>query len=221
MLSLKEVRRRMVIAMGCCCAACGQRFTPDQLIIHHKGFDKGMLLGYRHPSRYKMLKDFKEKGIIPPDAELLCDDCNRKRHKYRPSFKKIFGNRQTKMYRKASDLLDEKLVELLTSEEKQRYEADLKRYLKAYPFLAEPVTLDLLKEVLLIKDVQVPRLRSIVLDRSLEVKDLLSAQKQLDALQRTMVLLFTRMGIGYTTRTRRKQPKKIRTPLEEQEEEEA
>lgn len=109
-MNLKEARRRMVVAMGSTCSECGRLFDPDDLIIHHTGFDKGKLLGYRHPDRYKMLKDFKETGKLPQDAELLCDRCNRKRHKYRPSFADIFGKREV-----AKDL-----AELLMPEEKKR-----------------------------------------------------------------------------------------------------
>jgi hypothetical protein len=88
----------MVIAMGSTCSACGQELSPDRLIIHHTNFDIGLPLGYLHPDRYKMLDEFRRLGKIPPNVELLCDDCNRKRHKYRPSFKTIFGNRLKSQY---------------------------------------------------------------------------------------------------------------------------
>jgi 5-methylcytosine-specific restriction endonuclease McrA len=93
-MDLKEVRRRMVIAMGSKCAGCGRTFDPDLLIIHHIGFDQGKPLGYLHPDRYKMLDEFRRTGKIPPDVRLLCDRCNRKRHGYRPSLTDLFGKRE-------------------------------------------------------------------------------------------------------------------------------
>jgi hypothetical protein len=128
-----------------------------------------------------------------------------------PSKKEIFRSR----FRRLREIPKK----LLTPEELEAYEADLKRYLKAYPFLQEPATLDLLKEALLMKDVQIPRLRNIVFDSKIEIKDLLSSQKQLANLQRTMVLMFTRIGVSYTSQQRGKQEKKILSPIEQQEEE--
>ena len=57
-------------------------------------------------------------------------------------------------------------------------------------------------------------LQRYVLDEDIPLKERMTAEKLLDALQRTLVLLFTRLGITYTSRTRRKEPRKVKTPLE-------
>lgn len=102
----------------------------------------------------------------------------------------------------------------LTDEEVKAIEADEKAYFKEYPYLKEPVAQDLLRQVLILKDARIPRLQLYVLDEAVPLKERMTAEKLLDALQRTLVLLFTRLGITYTSRTRRKEPRKVRTPLE-------
>jgi hypothetical protein len=93
-MGLKEIRRNLVIAMGSRCSECGVSFEPDALIIHHTKFEEGKPLGYEDNEhlRQKMLYEFARTGKIPPDTELLCDRCNRKRHKYRRSNRDIFGS---------------------------------------------------------------------------------------------------------------------------------
>jgi hypothetical protein len=102
----------------------------------------------------------------------------------------------------------------LTDEEREKVEADMKEYLKRYAYLNEPVALDLLREALILKDARIPRLQQYVLDQSIPMKDRMTAEKLLDSLQRTLALLYTRLGITYTSRTRRKEPRKVKTPLE-------
>ena len=102
----------------------------------------------------------------------------------------------------------------LTDDEKQMIERDEKEYLKRYAYLNEPVAVDLLRQALILKDARIPRLQRYVLDEGIPLKERMTAEKLLDALQRTLVLLFTRLGITYTSRTRRKEPRKVRTPLE-------
>ena len=102
----------------------------------------------------------------------------------------------------------------LTDAEVKAIEADEKAYLKEYPYLKEPVAQDLLRQVLILKDARIPRLQLYVLDEAVPLRERMTAEKLLDALQRTLVLLFTRLGITYTSRTRRKEPRKVRTPLE-------
>ena len=102
----------------------------------------------------------------------------------------------------------------LTADEKQMIERDEKEYLKRYAYLNEPVAIDLLRQALILKDARIPRLQRYVLDEGIPLKERMTAEKLLDALQRTLVLLFTRLGITYTSRTRRKEPHKVKTPLE-------
>ena len=102
----------------------------------------------------------------------------------------------------------------LTDDEKQMIERDEKEYLKRYAYLNEPVAIDLLRQALILKDARIPRLQRYVLDEGIPLKERMTAEKLLDALQRTLVLLFTRLGITYTSRTRRKEPRKVKTPLE-------
>ena len=102
----------------------------------------------------------------------------------------------------------------LTADEKQMIERDEKEYLKRYAYLNEPVAIDLLRQALILKDARIPRLQRYVLDEGIPLKERMTAEKLLDALQRTLVLLFTRLGITYTSRTRRKEPRKVKTPLE-------
>ena len=90
-MNLGEIRRRMVIKMGCKCAYCGAELPPENLIIHHTGFEKGERVGHDSKRRIQMLLEFERTGYIPPDIKLACDRCNRKRHKYRPSNLDIFG----------------------------------------------------------------------------------------------------------------------------------
>ena len=207
-LDLIELRRRLVIAMGSRCADCKRYLDPSELIINHKGFERGEKLGGGSPIRRRELYEWKRTGEIPKETELLCKRCHRKYHGYRPSNRDIFGDRMRRSGRK------EMFKGLLTPEERQRLDEDMARYLRAYPFLAEPVTFDLLEVALFIRNVFIPRLYAVVLDPGMEVPSMLSAQKRLETLQRTLVLLFTRMGIGYTTRPRRKYPSKIKAPLE-------
>ena len=102
----------------------------------------------------------------------------------------------------------------LTNDEQQMIERDEKEYLKRYAYLNEPVAVDLLRQALILKDARIPRLQRYVLDEGVPLKERMTAEKLLDALQRTLVLLFTRLGITYTSRTRRKEPHKVKTPLE-------
>ena len=77
--------------MGARCAECGKVFDPDELIIHHLAFESGKTIGYNKPERFAVVYEYARTGKLPKDVELLCDDCNRKRHGYRPSKQRIFG----------------------------------------------------------------------------------------------------------------------------------
>ena len=90
MPSVKELRRQMIRALGSRCAQCGAVFDPDDLIVHHLSFERGEPLGYKR-SRAEETVEYGRTGKLPTDVELLCDDCNRKRHGYRPSKRRIFG----------------------------------------------------------------------------------------------------------------------------------
>jgi hypothetical protein len=114
----------------------------------------------------------------------------------------------------------DKVDEFLTKEEARQFKHDFSQYLKAYPFLNEPVAFDMLREALLIK-IQIQRLHKKVFGKAADPSELLQNGKQLDALQRTMALYFTRLGITFTSRQRQKEHKKVRTALEEQEDEKA
>jgi hypothetical protein len=92
--------------------------------------------------------------------------------------------------------------------------------LKAYPFLKEPMALDLLREALEIMDVRIPRLKRQLYNPNTEPGKIIALEKIIDSLQRTLVLYFTRLGITYTSRQRRKEPHKVKTPLEMIEKEE-
>jgi len=83
-----ELRRQMILAMGSRCAMCNKIFDPKNLIIDHIDFP-GMKIGY-NIGRREVYK-WHQTGQIPQNIRLLCDDCNRKRHGYRPSKKNIFG----------------------------------------------------------------------------------------------------------------------------------
>lgn len=109
--------------------------------------------------------------------------------------------------------------EFLSEEEQVTYKKDLEKYLKAYPYLREPVALDMLKQALYSK-VRVKRLTLLVLKGECSPEEMLTAQRLLDALQRTMLLIFTRLGITFTSRQRRKEPKKIKPPDMEEEQDE-
>ena len=90
-MNLKQIRDKMVKAMGGKCSECGKNLPSDQLIIHHTAFEKGKKLGSGNYERINMLYEFARTGVIPEGVRLLCDRCNRKRHKYRPSNLDIFG----------------------------------------------------------------------------------------------------------------------------------
>ena len=107
--------------------------------------------------------------------------------------------------------------EFMSEEEREQYHRDLEKYLKAYPYLREPVALDMLKQALVSK-VRVDRLTTFVLKADCTPEDLLTSQRLLDSLQRTMLLIFTRLGITFTSRQRRKEPTKVRRPTEEEDE---
>lgn len=92
MPKFKELRRRMIVALGSRCAECGDKFDPSDLIIHHKAFERGKTIGYNKRERFRVVHEWARTGKLPIDIELLCDDCNRKRHGYRPSKRRIFGD---------------------------------------------------------------------------------------------------------------------------------
>jgi 5-methylcytosine-specific restriction endonuclease McrA len=92
MVTRKQVRREMIRKMGSRCADCGQVFHPDDLIIHHKAFDRGEPLGYERSRSLEVL-EYMRTGKLPTDVKFFCDRCNRKHHGYRPSKEKIFGDR--------------------------------------------------------------------------------------------------------------------------------
>lgn len=90
--TLKEARRSLVYAMGSRCADCGNVFDPDDLIIDHIAFPSVKIgSGGVCPQRREEVEEFMRTGKIPEGTRLLCDHCNRKRHKYRPSNMELFG----------------------------------------------------------------------------------------------------------------------------------
>ena len=107
--------------------------------------------------------------------------------------------------------------EFLSIEEQSTFKKDLDKYLKAYPYLREPVAYDMLKQALFSK-IRVHRLTLEVLKGGLEPEDMLSKQRLLDALQRTMLLIFTRLGITFTSRQRRKEPTRVKLPTMDEKE---
>jgi len=107
----------------------------------------------------------------------------------------------------------------VTDDEWKNLKDDEKRYLKAYPFLNEPVALDMLREALEIINVRIPRVKQQLYDTNTSPDKFVQLNKVLDALQRTLALYFARLGITYQSKQRRKEPKKFRTPLQLIEEE--
>ena len=89
-MNLKEGRRALVQAMGSRCAECGNVFDPDALTIDHIAFP-AVKIGMGNPQRRLEVEEFIRIGRIPARICLLCDHCNRKRHKYRPSNIELFG----------------------------------------------------------------------------------------------------------------------------------
>jgi len=84
--SFKELRRQMIIQMGSTCSGCGKKFDPSELIIHHINQPLGYNVGKR-----REVYEWHKTGKLPEGVKLLCDDCNRKEHNYRPSKRRIFG----------------------------------------------------------------------------------------------------------------------------------
>jgi len=212
-MNWKMLRESMIAAMGYTCKRCGKKFKSGQLIIHHIGFDKGKPLGYQSKKRYETLKEFAMTGKIPKDVVLLCVSCNRRHHRYKPSFEEIFADRLRRI-REDEEKTDERFKSL-ADEEKAEYEHDFKRYMKAYPYLMEPVGVDLLKEALFLK-ILIKRKSKIVLESS-QPEELLATQKLLESLIRTLALLFARLGITYTGKVKRKEPKTVVKPFEDEE----
>lgn len=91
----------MIRAMGSCCSECGKEFNPDDLVVHHTSFEDGKTLGYQSPVRNAEIRECIRSGKIPEGSKLLCDSCNRKKHKYRPSKRDIFCDRLQKFDRSA------------------------------------------------------------------------------------------------------------------------
>jgi len=108
--------------------------------------------------------------------------------------------------------------EYLTKEEQAEYKKDLEKYLKAYPYLREPVAFDMLKQALYSK-ARVKRQTIFVLKADCTPEEMLTAQRLLDSLQRTMLLIFARLGITFAPRQRRKEPTRVKPPTSEEEEE--
>jgi len=76
----------MITQMGSTCSECGKRVNPSHLIIHHIN----QPLGYKR-TRSREVYEWHKTGKLPEGVKLLCDDCNRAEHKYRPSKRTIFG----------------------------------------------------------------------------------------------------------------------------------
>jgi len=102
----------------------------------------------------------------------------------------------------------------LTDEEWKRLKDDEERYLKAYPYLNEPVALDMLGQALEIISVRIPRVKQQLYDPNTSPENMIRLSKLLDVLQRTLALYFARLGITYQAKQRRKEPKRARPPLE-------
>ena len=103
--------------------------------------------------------------------------------------------------------------EFMTENEKRKCEQDKERYLKAYPYLNEPVALDMLAEALKIKNVRIPKLEEFIDNPNVEFEKKIGAMKLLESLQRTLALFFTRLGITYQSKPRRQEPKRAKPPL--------
>lgn len=111
------------------------------------------------------------------------------------------------------------VVDLLTDEEATQYERDLKMYLDAYPYLKEPIMMDMIKEYVLMK-IRLQRMNSWLFSAHIPESEKYGASRLADNLRRTMSLYATRMGITFVSRQRRKEKIKRKKPLEILEEEE-
>jgi len=111
------------------------------------------------------------------------------------------------------------VLDLLTDEEREQYKEDMKAYLDAYPYLKEPMMMDMLKNYELCK-IRLERLQSFLFNHVIPESEKLSGQRLANDLSRVMSLLATRMGITYVSRQRRKEKIKRQTPIELLEEEE-
>jgi hypothetical protein len=120
------------------------------------------------------------------------------------------------MRKKMSNFMKDQLK--LTEEEKKYYETRKTDYLKASPYLKEPLMSFMLHQVLLM-EIRMMRLNAIIADTNSEKAAVNSACRALDALQRTYAVYGTRMGQGYISRERRKEGIKKQSPLEKATEE--
>jgi len=101
----------------------------------------------------------------------------------------------------------------LTPEDLARIQKLRKEYLEAYPYLDEPIMLDLLHEYLLIK-LRLEYINAWVHNPNIAEEDKLGAEKRVDSLRRTYSLLATRMGISYVSRQRRREKVKRQLPMD-------
>jgi len=99
-------------------------------------------------------------------------------------------------------------LDILTPEQRKEYDEDRKRYMEQYPFLKEAVAQDFLHELLLIK-ARIAQLTPQVLKQE-DIRLKLAISKHLNDLQRTFQLYCQRLGITYSPRKRRKEPKRKR-----------
>jgi hypothetical protein len=90
MTGSKELRLRLIQVMGGRCEECGVTVDPATCSIDHVAFPD-VKLGSQSPVRDEELREFARTNRRIPGTRLLCDRCNRKRHKWRPSNKELFG----------------------------------------------------------------------------------------------------------------------------------
>jgi len=133
--------------------------------------------------------------------------------------KKSFPNRARMGMANASFKHGAYVIDLLTDEEREQYHKDIAMYLKAYPYLKEPICMDMLKHFELGK-IRLQRLESYLFDPVIVEEDKISAMRLANDLLRVLSLLGTRMGITYVSRQRRKEKIQRKTPLEILEDEE-
>lgn len=104
-------------------------------------------------------------------------------------------------------------LSVLSPDQKKAYDADWKRYNEAYPFIKnEPVSQDLLHEALLIK-ARLAIITPKTLNAKEDLKTIISANKQVNDLQRTMQVMFQRLGITHSPKKGRKEEKRRKVPL--------
>ena len=76
MTNLKELRRRMIRAMGGKCVNCGER-NIAKLILAHVGIAP---LGYGSKQRWKDILQWSRTGVVPNYLRVKCVRCHKQEH---------------------------------------------------------------------------------------------------------------------------------------------